>query len=264
MNMNDDATLSRIDCIETRWSLLQQNVHADEVMQRRMLVMRYRRAIESYTRAIVADPTEAADLAQDMFVRLLNGKFAHATPGKGRFRDMLKVAIRNLIRDHWRRGKVRKACRLDPSLLVDDPSCSESSEAGPWHESWRDSLLEMAFDAVAQYERKHPKSMAHTILRLRAEHPDATTEQMADILQQKTGRTVTLTTLRQRLRRARVMLADFLLEEIQRGLDHPTWDDVQAELESLGLLTSLKSYLSDESAALEPAATTRLVTSPMP
>lgn len=252
MSQVEQAEFSRLEFISTRWSLLNADHAGDDqstIDRRGALVMRYRRAIESYILAIVGDASEAADLAQDLFVRLLGGDFASAKPEKGRFRDLLKASIRNLIRDRWRRGRVRRACRFDPSLLDESGEISTrnvDSTPDLWADSWRDNLVAMTFESLANHERNRPEAMAHTILTLRIERPDASIKELVETLESRTGRAISAATFRQRLHRARQQFADLLLEEIARGLDDPSWENVEEELRSLGLLEFLKSHLPEQ------------------
>ena len=68
-------------------------------------VERYGPAVRRYLRAAV--PADAADeLAQQFFVDLLAGKYRHAEPTRGRFRDYLKTSLfrRVLARDRTDAG----------------------------------------------------------------------------------------------------------------------------------------------------------------
>ncbi len=89
----------RIDAISTRWSLLRiaHGTHPDTSKARQMLVLRYASAVRKYVGAIVRKGEDADELAQDVVLRLMRGDFAGADPTKGRFRDFLKMAVRNMI-----------------------------------------------------------------------------------------------------------------------------------------------------------------------
>src|SRR5262249_42324166 len=69
-------------------------------------------------RAMVRDDDAAEELTQEFAVRFLRGDFRQADPSRGRFRDLLKRALRHLAIDYWRRQRAEKE-RL-PISLVDD------------------------------------------------------------------------------------------------------------------------------------------------
>ena len=116
MTEEDPQFAPRIGSIQTRWSLVRR-AHCDTdttcVDARRVLVMRYSPAIRKYIRAITQSEEEADDISQDVVVRLLKGDFAGADPNRGRFRDLLKTAIRNMVRNHWKREAKRSTVAFD-------------------------------------------------------------------------------------------------------------------------------------------------------
>src|SRR5688572_10163144 len=104
---------TRLDGIETRWSLIRQ-AHASgqektAAEARAALVLRYARSVRHYVGAMVKDQEDADEVAQEVIVRLLQGNFAGADRDRGRFRDLLRAAVRNLVRDYWDRKKKRTA-----------------------------------------------------------------------------------------------------------------------------------------------------------
>ena len=121
----------------------------------------------------------AADVTQDILVRLLDGDFGGADPGRGRFRDLLKVAIRNMVRNAWARQKRRRPVALDVAELAAEEADPDDDD---WLKAWRKSVLDLAWKALEQQQRQQPGSVAYTLLRLRIEHPDDTSEQLAERL----------------------------------------------------------------------------------
>lgn len=236
----------RLDQIETRWSLLRK-AHEGTVVSgsdaRNTLVMRYSPAIRSYVRAVTRNEEEADELAQDVVVRILKGDFAGADPDRGRFRDLLKVAVRNMVRNYWDKKNRRRTADLD---VYDAEQGEVDAENDPWLESWRNNLLEITWARLEQYQVDHDGSVAYSVLKLRAEHPQDDSTQLAEKLSESAGRPIKPDTTRQQLRRARVRFAEFLVEEIADGLDQPDPERVQQELISLGLFEHIKDALPKE------------------
>lgn len=48
-------------------------------------------------RPMLIDAANADELSRDVVMKLLRGGFAGADPGRGRFRDLPKVAVRNQV-----------------------------------------------------------------------------------------------------------------------------------------------------------------------
>jgi RNA polymerase sigma factor (sigma-70 family) len=238
----------RIDAISTRWSLMGLaggGSPETAAEARRQLVLRYSPAIRGYVRAIVFEADDAEELAQDVIVRMLKGDFDGADPSRGRFRDLLKTAIRNMIRNHWARQKRRRGASLagdvsEPDLLAE---CADPTAHDPWLDAWRKSVLDLAWSALAEHEREHPASVAHTVLRLRTEFPDDTSDQLAARLAKKLGKSVRADSIRQQLRRARTRFAELVVEEVASSVDAPSGDRVEEELIALGLWESIRDLL---------------------
>lgn len=240
---SEDEFLPRLDGIETQWSLLvraHQGTIASGNEARRALVLRYAPAIRAYIHAITRNEQDTDEISQDAVVRLLQGDFAGADPQRGRFRDLLKVAVRNMVRTYWQQQKRREHANFDLSLLQDeDPSLDDET----WVGNWRKAVLEIAWSSLETYQRNHPGSSAYTVLRMRADHPDMNSQELAERLSQKLGREIRPDALRQQLRRARTRFAEFVVEEIGQGLTEPTPDRIQQELICLGMYEHIKDVL---------------------
>jgi len=237
---------ARLDEIATQWSLLRL-AHQDSVSvagpARNALALRYSGAIRSYIGALVPDPQDADEVAQDVLVRILRGDFAGANPERGRFRDLLKVAVRNMVRTSWSRKQRRAGVDLDVSQVPAAEGRQEHGSDQEWNAGWQRSVLQVTWGALEAYERSHPGTVAWTLLRLRSEHPDDDSAQLAARLSQATGRTFRADAMRQQLRRARLRFAELLVEEIARGLDNPTPERVEDELIEVGLMEYVRGFL---------------------
>jgi hypothetical protein len=172
-------------------------------------------------------------------VRLLRGDFAGADPSRGRFRDLLKTAVRNMVRNHWTKQKRRRPRDV---ILEDLPTESDPAD-DPWLGAWQKTVLDHAWAGLREWERIHPRSPAHTVLQLRVLHPDESSEQLAAKLSDKLHTPIRPEACRQMLRRARLRFAELLVEEIRTGLDEPTPERVEEELAALGLLEHVRDFL---------------------
>jgi RNA polymerase sigma factor (sigma-70 family) len=238
-----DTISQRLDSMTTRWSVVRRAHQASLVsagQARNELVLRYSKAIRAYVRAILQDDGRADEVAQDAIVRLLSGDFAGADPNRGRFRDLLKVSVRNMARNHWAKENRRRPAAVD----VDEIAGNDGSSDDPnWLASWRQNALDLTWSALENFERLQPDSSSVVLLRLRAAFPDASSEELAERLSEKTRKSVTPEAARQQLRRARVKFAELLIEEIADGLEDASPDDVEEELAALGLMDYVRDLL---------------------
>jgi DNA-directed RNA polymerase specialized sigma24 family protein len=236
----------RLDAIDTRWSLVRR-AHADgepaaAEQARGVLVMHYASAIRRYVGGILQDPDNTDEVAQDVIVRLLKGDFARADADRGRFRDFLKAAVRNMVRNHWAKQNRRRPAPVDLDRLADD---SDARTEAAWLGAWQTNVLDHAWADLKQFERANPSNPAYTLLKWRTEFPDETSDQLAARLTEKLGTFVRPANARQMLHRARQRFADLLINEIKLGLDDESPAQVEEELAALGLLEYLRASLPE-------------------
>ncbi len=238
----------RLDQIATQWSLLRL-AHGDapssSEQARQRLLLRYAGAIRNYVGALLQDDAEADEVAQDVMVRMLRGDFGQADPGRGRFRDLLKVSVKNMVRTHWERKRRRSGVGLDIEKLDDQFATSEKIEAD-WNQNWRRHALDMTWKALEAFQQQTPGCIYYTLLRLRAAHPNDDSAQLAERLSAATNRPWRADALRQQLRRTRLRFAQLLIEEVAGSLAKPSPEAVEEELIELGLMEFVKDFLPDD------------------
>lgn len=227
---SDDARLSRI---KTHWTqlLATGDARAGSVHQ---LLVRYYGAAYRYLLGMVRDAAAAEDLCQEFAVRFLRGDFQHADPQRGRFRDFLKTALRNQVRDHWRKANRRPDAAALPDGLADDPPEMSESE-NLFLAGWREELLARTWAALAEYEQSTGKPYC-AVLQLKTQEPQLRSPEIADRLARERGRDCTPEAARQLLHRAREQFADLLLDEVQVSMPSPDLDRLEDELQELQLL----------------------------
>ena len=247
---NDDEFSLDLGNIQTQWSLIRKAHQASLVGEsasaaRQSLVMRYAPAVRRFVQVIVRDPNMADELSQDAMIRILRGDFAGADPNRGRFRDLLKTAIRNMARNYWAKENRRSSADFDLSLLDDDGQETQKLDE-EWTSQWRENTLSNVWDKLLDWQESSETSVAHTVLKLRSEVPDASSTKLAERLSESTGRQYTPANTRQLLRRARVKFVEILVSEVADGLESPSPDDICEELVALGLYANVKDLLPAE------------------
>jgi RNA polymerase sigma-70 factor (ECF subfamily) len=236
---------SRLDDIETRWSLLRlaHSDSADTAQARRVLVLRYSAAVRRYVGAMMRNRDDADEMAQEVVVRLMRGDFAGADPSRGRFRDFLKTAVRNMVHNHW-----AKQSRRQTEVLAVEPASQADQDAREqvWLGAWQKTVLDHALSACRENEAGKGGTSTSVLLKLRTDFPDATSNELAEKLGAMTGSSVKPDAFRQMLRRARLKFAQCLIREIENGLDEQSPQRVLDELAALGLLEHVRDLLPED------------------
>jgi hypothetical protein len=221
-----------LDQISTEWSLIRDSGH---------FVKRYAAAMRNYLRALVKDPHDAEDVLQEFLLRVLTHGFLRARQDRGRFRDYLKVAVRNAALNYLQRKKYPRASRVPlPSAAVASPQPSADEE---WVAGWREAVLRRAWRALERHQREHPGNLGFTVLRLVAAHPEEDSPALAARAGRSSGRRLRAEAFRKQVSRARRLFAQLLVNEVAQTLDHPTPGQVTDELSDLGLLAYVRDFL---------------------
>jgi RNA polymerase sigma-70 factor (ECF subfamily) len=134
------------------------------------LMCRYSGAVHRYLLKATSDPEVAAELSEEFAVRFLRGDFRQGDPSRGRFRDYVKRALQNLMKDYYRRRR-RDATPLEPApsgVAVLDEGLVQFDRQ--FLKSWRNDLLDRTWVALDELERATGQPH-HTTLRLRVEEP---------------------------------------------------------------------------------------------
>lgn len=241
----------KLDQIETQWSLL---LHAHNLSESHAvdalnsLVLRYSPAIRGYVRMLTQNNADADDLAQEVVVRLLKGDFSGADPKRGRFRDLLMVAVKNMVRNHWERSNRR------PKTGIEIPEAPEKKVAelhlhsgvdGDWLSQWRSALIDIGMSRLKLYQTENPGNVAYLAMQLRSSFPTLDSVELAARMSQMTGREISAATYRQHLKRSRVRFAEYIVEEIAQGLPDADVSRVQDELIEVGLFEYIRDVLPD-------------------
>lgn len=239
----DDSRLSQLT---TRWSVIFQACHgpdrADQAAQAQVLE-RYCGAIFRYAVRVLGDPDLADEACQEFAYRFVRGDFRHADPAKGRFRDYVKQAVINLLREFHRARKAR--ARLAPLAGKDTPSPTPTPldlDEAEFIALWRKELINRAWDEM-ELEQSTTGPPYFAALWLKAEDPDLTAAQIAERLKAEGKGDYSATAVRQVLHRSREIFADKLLAEVGRSILSDDADALAEELAELDLLTYCRTAL---------------------
>jgi RNA polymerase sigma-70 factor (ECF subfamily) len=233
--MDEQEVALRLSNISTRWTMVTQAHRAppdeDTAAAQEALVERYLGAIYRYLLGAVRDPDVADELFQEFSLRFVRGDFRNADPKKGRFRDLVKTALINLVINHQ---KKKRPLPLATESGVEAPATWDPD--AEFTARWREELLRRAWKALQAYQEESGRPF-HTVLRFKADHPKLSSTELAEQLGVRLGKPLTSAALRQTLHRAREKFAELLVEEVRATL--PGADDarVEQELIDLGLFS---------------------------
>lgn len=239
--------LSRIKTRLTIWLEAHQGEGEAAIRARQDLVLRYYGAVYRYILGMLRDPAAAEDMTQEFSVRLLRGDFKRFDPERGRFRDFLKVALRHLVIDYWKKQHKRKekepqALALEPAEPIGAAS-PESDLDRDFIEKWKEELLARTWQALEKYQQEsgHP---FYTVLRCKTEHLEWHSPQLAEEITRQLGKHFTSEAERKLLQRARRRFAEFLVDEVAGSLGTAQPDQVVEELIELGLMGYCRSAVT--------------------
>jgi RNA polymerase sigma-70 factor (ECF subfamily) len=243
--MRQDEPDPSIGEIETNWAdiFLAREIDAEGARSARArLMLSYLGAVRRYVRNFVGDADVADEVTQEFAIRFLRGDFLRADANRGRFRDLVRTSVRNMVSDYFRRHKVR-AQSVSPEVLEAAASVEdECDHDAQFLQSWRQELSDRAWAALAEHQRRTGQPF-ESVLRLRVDHPELNSSQLAGILSARLGKPVTAGWVRQTLRRARMQLVDLLLDEIDVSLEGATAEELEQELIDLDLLSYCREGL---------------------
>ncbi len=243
----DDSSppAERLTALETSWTRLRMaHVPGPEGQAAmRDLISRYHDAVDRYLRLKLRDPNLADEVLQEFWIKLLAGKLAGADQTKGRFRDYLRTVLHRLIVDHFRGRKLQP---LPPGEFP-DPSVPDAE----YDRAWRSVILERVFDRLGTYEASNPKNRYASVLRLRHDNPDASIDELALRLSATLGTVIRPDAFRKTLQRARIKFFELLKQELRETIHPATPEDVEDEINELGLGYLYRRYAFEGDADTE-------------
>jgi RNA polymerase sigma-70 factor (ECF subfamily) len=244
--MMDDASLGhRLNSIATLWTLVCQAHDGSTAAMKsaqEQLLERYEGAIRRYLLGALRNEDTAEELFQEFAYRFVHGDLRGADRERGRFRDFVKGVLFHLIADFHNRQKKRPLALSpdQPEPAVAAPSLMDMDRE--FLRNWRDDLLARSWAALEKIE-KETGQLYYTVLRFRAQHGDSSSTQIAEQLGQEIGKPLTAAGVRQTLHRAREKYADVLIDEVAHSLNSPSDEQIEQELDDLGLLEHCRSAL---------------------
>jgi DNA-directed RNA polymerase specialized sigma24 family protein len=149
--------------VTTHWSVVQSAQNQDSVQSGQALetlCRTYWYPLYAYARRVGNNPSDAEDLTQGFFTRLLEKDYLTlAAPEKGRFRTFLLMLFKRFMANEWdrahaaKRGGFAPAVPIDQVLAEDRLAAEVSHEVTPevlYDRQWARTLLEQTMRRLQQ------------------------------------------------------------------------------------------------------------------
>jgi len=242
MSSTDEMTIlgsgAHLTELPTSWTMIRKAHIQGPEGQAAMgeLIGRYHDAVLRYLRLKLRDPNLADEVFQEFWTKLLTHKLAGADNNKGRFRDYLRTVLHRLIIDHFRGRKLQA---LPPGDLL-DPSVPDED----YDRVWREAILNRAMTRLETYELNTPKNRYATVLALRRDNQGKSIEEIAAKLSEQIKTKISPESFRKTLQRSRAKYFDLLVQELRDTIHPATDDDIEDEIQALGLGHLYRRHLS--------------------
>jgi hypothetical protein len=219
--------------ISTRWPLIRDPVQ---------FVLRYAPAIRKYLEALLRNVHDAEEVSQDFLLKGILRGFVRTTELRGRFRDYLKIAVRNTALTHLQRRRPTSPGGSDLAWMADPHDASSQAEQ-EWLAEWRRCVLDRVLQALDHHQQRTPGNLFYTVVRLSLDHPDEDSTALAARAGTLAGRPLRADAFRKQLSRARRLFAELLVAEVRQTLEQPTPERLAEEMAELGLLPFVGAFL---------------------
>ncbi|WP_435019208.1 RNA polymerase sigma factor [Tundrisphaera sp. TA3] len=242
MDITEDKTSpnpgQHLTDLQTSWTMIRLAHAPGPAGQAAMseLIGRYHDAILRYLRLKLRDANLADEVFQEFWTKLLGHKLAGADHNKGRFRDYLRTVLHRLIIDHFRSKKLQA---LPPGDLLDPDVPDED-----YDRVWREAVLNRAWLRLETYEASTPNNRYSSVLRLRRDFPKESIEAIAAKLSGQFKVNISPESFRKTLQRARAKFFDLLILELRETIHPATDQDIEDEIQALGLGHLYRKYSS--------------------
>ena len=216
--------------ISTHWPLMTDPMK---------FVLRYAPAIRGYLQVLLPPSAEADEVLQVFLASVVEGGFTPERVLRGRFRDYLIATVRHCAW-RWLCHKRHRPLRTEQVERLQAPA-ETVPEHAEWLAGWRQCLLDRAWETLEFKQRQAPGNWHYTALKLTADHPNACSQSLADLV--PASPPLSAAAFRKQLSRAWAAFARALLDEVERTLENPTAEAVMEELSEVGLLEYVRPYL---------------------
>ena len=228
---------ARLSHLATPWTAMGQAHTPDGNAEdaQALILDRYRPAVARYLHKLAGNTDAAEELAQEFALRFLRGDFKNARPERGRFRDYIKAARRNLVNDYHRQRGASVGTLPPESQIAGGEALADLE----FNDIWKKELVLRAWAAL-RADAEINGRLYYEALRLKADDPKRQAEDVAQLLAEHYRKPFTAAAVRQLQHRAREQFAGFLRDAVRATMPPGDAQDLDEELADLGLLAYVK------------------------
>jgi DNA-directed RNA polymerase specialized sigma24 family protein len=207
------------------------------------LFERYRRAIRGYARGLLrGDEAAADDICGEMAKKIIQGDFSRVRREDGKFRYIMKHAVRDTVRAFQREGR-RLRFGDGPLTTAAVPPSESPTERGEV-KAGRCRVVGRALRKMLR-GREGTRVIDGRLIRLMTADPQARPRDLAARLRQEMKTNIKDATVRKRRQRIRDNLAVLLLAEVQAEAESRDPRLVEEKLIELELLAQIGDFLPE-------------------
>ncbi len=166
MSQPADTPRRPLEQITTHWTKINDPVS---------FFTRYASAVVAYLEALLKNEADAQDVLSEILEHVVSHGFDRVTPERGRFRDYLKVTVRNRALTWLRR---KRPATVDVTQLQETLADERGADA-VFHAAVCSCHLDKAWRSLERHERGNPGNLAYTVLQLAVERPDENSAALA-------------------------------------------------------------------------------------
>lgn len=222
--------------ISTAWSVVLKAKDGAGVPSEVVSVFfaRYQGAVLRFFRTAITKTDIADDMAQDFALRFMRGDFRNVHPDRGRFRDFLRIALANQLRDYYRRQQLRGRTNEMLDEIADNAGDKVPNQN--FDENWREELLAQTWTDL-EHHQQSTGQLYFVALKLKATSAADSGPCLVDEFSRMTDTQLSEEAFRKHLQRARRRFGELLLSNVAATLAIPTREEVERELADLKLLS---------------------------
>ncbi len=173
-------------------------------------------------------------MAKDFALRFMRGDFRNVHPDRGRFRDFLRIALANQLRDYYRRQQLRGRTNEMLDEIADNAGDKVPNQN--FDENWREELLAQTWTDL-EHHQQSTGQLYFVTLKLKATSAADSGPCLVDEFSRMTDTQLSEEAFRKHLQRARRRFGELLLSNVAATLAIPTREEVERELGDLKLLS---------------------------
>lgn len=227
---------AEIPLISTNWCMVHDSAS---------FVKHYDGAIRRYLTALLKNSHDADEVAQEFFLSIAERGFPRFKRDKGRFRDYLKVSVRNAALNYLRKRRSYKEVELQ-RVSEEVRGERKSNLDRLWSTHWQKCLLDRAWQALKNCENQFAEASYYKVLYLCTAFPSEDSTSLAARASKLFRKPVRPESYRRLLSRARRRFAELLLAELVQTLDAPNPENIEDELNDLGLMACVRKFLPED------------------